>query len=101
MKKVKDLKWRIGLMSRPGKHTNVIKLAETDPRFCDQELASNGKGYNDPTASTAITNVKLEEAIFLKLMRTIVYITDLAGFKIDCKLIMINEDTGRRWSMGK
>lgn len=88
-------------MSRPGRHTNVIKLAETDPGFCDRELVSNGKGYNDPTASAAITNVRLEEAIFLKLMRTIVYIADLAGFKIDCKLTMINEDTGRRWSMGK
>lgn len=82
-------------------YTNRIKLESKDLGLRDKELASNGTGYSDPTAHSAITNIATDEAMFLKLMRTILYICDLAGFKIDCQIVMLSEDTGRRWKMSK
>ena len=64
-----------------------------DPRY-------NESGYLDLTAHEAITNVDREaeaEARFKRLLSTIFYICDLAGFHIEGRLILKDKKTGKVW----
>lgn len=38
-----------------------------------------------------------EEERFRKLLRTIFYICDLAGFKIDGRITLVDKRTGKTW----
>lgn len=62
----------------------------TDPR-------KNDKGYPDPTPYKAIKNIEKEEDRLRKLIRTIRYICDLAGFDIEGRIILIDRKTGKEW----
>lgn len=61
----------------------------------------NGSGYPDPTACEAITKVDkeiLEEADrFHDLLDTIFYITELAGFEIEGRIVLKGKLTGKVW----
>ena len=57
----------------------------------------NLEGYQDPTACTAIKNVEEEEERFNKLLGTIFYITKLAGFHLEGRIVLVDERTGRVW----
>lgn len=55
----------------------------------------------DPTANKAITKVDLErmdeEDRFRNLLDTVYYISDLAGFDIQEKIVLCDRRTGKVW----
>ena len=57
----------------------------------------NESGCMDLTAYQAITNIDNEQKRFKQLIRTIVYICDLAGFEIQGKITLKNRRSGRLW----
>ena len=61
----------------------------------EDDLKRNASGCIDPTAYIAITNI--DNKRFKQLIRTIVYICDLAGFEIQGKITLKNRRSGRLW----
>ena len=60
----------------------------------------NASGYLDLTAYKAIEKVDREadaEERFKKLLNTIFYICDLAGFRIEGRIILRDKKTGKVW----
>lgn len=60
----------------------------------------NASGYMDLTAYEAIRNVDREaeaEKRYKKLLSTIFYICDLAGFHIEGRLTIRDKKTGKIW----
>lgn len=60
----------------------------------------NASGYMDPTAYEAIRNVEREaeaDQRYKKLLSTIFYICDLAGFHIEGRLTIRDKKTGKIW----
>lgn len=57
----------------------------------------NAEGYSDPTAYEAIKNIEEEEARFHKLLNTIFYLCDLAGFRLEERLVLTDKRTGKTW----
>ena len=57
----------------------------------------NGEGYNDPTAYNAIRKADKESERFHKLLHTIFYICDLAGFRIEGHIVPKDKETGKVW----
>ena len=56
----------------------------------------NGSGCKDFTAYEALKNIEREEQ-FKKLLRTICYITNLAGFTIEGRITLVDKRTGKIW----
>lgn len=56
----------------------------------------NGSGCKDFTAYEALRNVEREEQ-FKKLLATIFYITNLAGFSIEGRITFKDKRTGKIW----
>ncbi len=63
----------------------------------DRDLRKNAEGYSDPTAYETIKNIDKEDARFHKLLYTIFYICDIAGFKIKDRIVLVDKKTGRIW----
>lgn len=63
----------------------------------DGNPRKNASGYSDPTAYEAMRNVDREDEKFHKLLHTIFYICELAGFKIEGRITLVDKDTGRVW----
>lgn len=57
----------------------------------------NASGCYDMTAYQAIKNITDEEERFHKLLHTIFYICNLAGFEIEGRINLIDKRTGRIW----
>jgi hypothetical protein len=57
----------------------------------------NGSGYVDPTATEAIANVDKEEERFKRLFGTIRYICEMANFKIEGRIVLVDKETGKVW----
>ncbi len=57
----------------------------------------NSEGYKDLTAYQAIKNIDKEEEKFQKLLNAIFDICELAGFKIEGRIVLVNKKTGRIW----
>ena len=63
----------------------------------DRELRRNAEGYSDPTAYQAIKNIEQEDENFHKLLHTIFNICELSGFKIEGRIVLVDEVTGKVW----
>ena len=63
----------------------------------NDDLKYNASGYIDPTAYTAIMTIEEEEMRKKRLIRTIKYICELAGFQIESRIVLRNIKTGRYW----
>lgn len=63
----------------------------------DNDLKKNLSGYSDPTAYEAIKNVEVECGRFNKLLHTIFYICELAGFEIEGRIVLRDKKTGHIW----
>ena len=64
----------------------------------DRDLRKNTEEYSDPTAYEAIKNIDEEEnERFHKLLHTIFYICDVAGFEIEGRIVLVDKKTGRIW----
>lgn len=57
----------------------------------------NSEGYSDPTAFEALRNINKEDERFHKLLYTIFYLCELAGFDIEGRIVLIDKKTGRVW----
>lgn len=57
----------------------------------------NSEGYSDPTAFEALRNINKEDERFHKLLYTIFYLCELAGFGIEGRVVLIDKKTGRVW----
>lgn len=57
----------------------------------------NAEGYSDPTAYAALKNIEREEAQVQKLRSAIAQICDLAGFKVQGKVSLIDKRSGKVW----
>lgn len=57
----------------------------------------NSEGYSDPTAFEALRNINKEDERFHKLLYTIFYLCELAGFEIEGRVVLIDKKTGRVW----
>jgi hypothetical protein len=57
----------------------------------------NAEGYLDPTSYEAFKKVDAEEARFHRLLHTIFYICEMAGFEIEGRIILIDKRNGRVW----
>jgi hypothetical protein len=55
----------------------------------------NSEGYHDPTAYAAMKDGEKEKLD--KLIKTLYSITDLAGFRIQERIILVNKKSGRIW----
>ncbi len=63
----------------------------------DKDLRKNGEGYSDPTAYEAIKNADKEDEKFNKLLHTIFYLCELAGFQIQGRIVLLDKRTGKVW----
>ena len=63
----------------------------------DRELRRNAEGYSDPTAYQAIKNIDREDENFHKLLHTIFNICELSGFRIEGRIVLVDEVTGKVW----
>ena len=62
-----------------------------------RDLRKNAEGYSDPTAYEAMRNIEKEEERFHRLLHTIFYLCELAGFSIEGRIVLIDKSNGRVW----
>lgn len=63
----------------------------------DKELRKNSEGYSDPTAYEAMKNRDKDDERFHKLLYTIFDICELAGFHLEERIVLRDEQTGKVW----
>ena len=63
----------------------------------DNDIRKNVKGYTDPTAHRVLKKEQLEEERFKRLMATIFYICENAGFHIEERMVIRDKRTGKVW----
>ena len=64
----------------------------------DREIRYNKEGYDDPTAYSVLRKRDpYEEERFKRLMATIFYICENAGFHIEERIVIWDKKTGRIW----
>ena len=61
----------------------------------DQEMKRNKSGYPDPTAYHTLKKEQLEEERFNRLLATIFYICENAGFHIEERIVVRDLRTGK------
>lgn len=57
----------------------------------------NASGYIDTTAYKAIQNIEKEERRVKKLIATIFNICELAGFRVESRIVLKDIKTGKEW----
>lgn len=57
-------------------------------------IGRNAEGYKDPTATTALENVEVDEQKLRKLRKLLEVIADLAGYYIVSKITFRDKATG-------
>lgn len=57
----------------------------------------NSEGYSDPTAYQALKNLEEEEARFHKLLYTLFDICELANFRIEGRIVLVDKSSGKIW----
>ena len=60
------------------------------------DIRKNSEGYSDPTAYQVLKREQEEER-FKRLMATIFYICENAGFHIEERIVIKDKRTGRIW----
>lgn len=56
----------------------------------------NNEGYPDPTPYRAVKTIEeRQEQRFHRLLSTIFYLCDLAGFRIEGRIVMVDKFSGR------
>lgn len=60
-------------------------------------LRKNAEGYSDPTAYEAIRNTDTDDERFHKLLNTIFYICEMAGFQIEGRVVLKDTWSGKIW----
>lgn len=63
----------------------------------EDDITKNKSGCDDPTAYAVFKKDELEEERFRKLLSTIFYICENAGFHIEERMVIKDKRTGRIW----
>lgn len=63
----------------------------------DRDIRYNKESYKDPTAYAVLKKDQREEERFKRLMATIFYICENAGFHIEERIVIRDKRTGRIW----
>lgn len=63
----------------------------------ERDLRKNAEGYSDSTAYQAMKNIDKEDERFHKLLHTLFYICEVAGFQIEGRIVLTDKKTGRIW----
>lgn len=61
------------------------------------DLRKNAEGYLDLTAYEAMKHMEKEDERFHKLLHTIFYLCELAGFEIEGRIVLVDKKSGRIW----
>ena len=61
----------------------------------DKDLRINGSGCFDPTAYEAIRNIEADDDRFHKLLHVIFDMCELSGFRLDGRIILVDQETGK------
>lgn len=63
-----------------------------------KEQWKNNEGYFDPTQGLAFQNIdKEDDTRFRKLLNTIFYLCELAGFEIEGRIVLVDKKSGKVW----
>ena len=58
----------------------------------------NAEGYFDPTAGALFSKAEREEAFGVrKLLNTLFTICDMAGFRVEGRIVLVDKKTGKVW----
>lgn len=57
----------------------------------------NAEGYGDPTAYEALQKIDKDEERFHRLLYTIFYLCELAGFQLEGRIILTDKRSGKTW----
>lgn len=57
----------------------------------------NSEGYADATAFEAMRNIDKEDERFHRLLHTLFYLCELAGFEIEGRIVLVDKKTRRVW----
>lgn len=57
----------------------------------------NKEDYSDPTVYEALRKIDEEDARFHRLLDMIFYLCELAGFRIEGRIVLTDKRTGRIW----
>lgn len=71
----------------------TFETMDKDTRY---NIQKNAEGYPDPTAY-AVLQKEEEEERFKKLLRTIFYICEQAGFHLEERVVLRDNRSGRVW----
>lgn len=63
----------------------------------DLNMGKNISGCSDPTAYAVIKNLDEEYGKVRKLLHAIFRLCEMAGFKIEGRVVLINKKTGKVW----
>lgn len=63
----------------------------------DRDPRRNSEGYFDPTTYEALRKIDEEDARFHKLLYTIFYLCEMAGFRIEGRIVLTDRRTGKTW----
>lgn len=61
------------------------------------DLMKNSEGYTDTVPYEVDKNMAKEYEAVRKLVRTIRYICELAGFSIQGRIVLVNKKNGKIW----
>ena len=87
---VEAIRNRYRRMEQSEKEVMNISTYNDNPR-------RNQEGYLDPTAFEALRNIEEEDNRFHRLLHTLFYICELAGFEIEGRIVLLDKKTGRIW----
>ena len=63
----------------------------------DKDIKKNKDGYSDPTPYAVMKKEQRDEERFQRLLATIFYICENAGFHIEERLVIKDLKTGKVW----
>lgn len=63
----------------------------------DRDLRKNAEGYSDPTAYEAMKNLDRDDERFHKLLHIKDGMCELAGFHLEERIVLRDEQTGKIW----
>lgn len=63
----------------------------------DKDIRKNKEGYHDPTPCGVLTKEQKDEERFQRLLATIFYICENAGFHIEGRMVIKDVKSGKIW----
>ncbi len=61
------------------------------------EHGRNSSGYSDPTMTEAVDKATKNRKRKEKLVKTIYYICEMAGFEVGERIVLVDKTTGKIW----